>query len=66
MNLSTKEQRELSKVLKQYPILFGGGLGKLRIKPVHLTLREDTKPVHAQAFPVPHALMNPTKRKLTV
>jgi hypothetical protein len=30
-----------------YPILFSGGLGLLRIKPVHLTLREDAKPVHA-------------------
>jgi hypothetical protein len=32
-------------VLKKYPILFGAGLGLLRIKPVHLTLREDAKPV---------------------
>jgi hypothetical protein len=64
MNLSTKEQRELSKVLKKYPILFGGGLGKLRIKPVHLTLREDAKLVHARAFPVPQALMKPTKTEI--
>jgi hypothetical protein len=53
-------------VLKKYPILFGGGLGKLRIKPVHLTLREDAKPVHLRAFPIPQALMKPTKRKLTI
>jgi hypothetical protein len=53
-------------VLKKYPILFGGGLGLLRIKPVHLTLRrEDTKPVHARAFPVPQALMKPTKMEVS-
>jgi hypothetical protein len=64
INLSTKEQGELSTVLKQYPILFGGGLGKLRIKPVHLTLCEDAKPVHARAFPVPQALMKPTQTEI--
>jgi hypothetical protein len=64
INLSTKEQRELSTVLKKYPILFDGGLGKLRIKPVHLTLREDAKPVHARAFPVPQALMKPTQTEI--
>jgi hypothetical protein len=63
-NLSTKEQKELSVVLKKYPILFGGGLGLLRIKPVHLTLRKDAKPVHARAFPVPQALMKPTKTEV--
>jgi hypothetical protein len=63
-NLSVKEQKELSMVLKKYPILFGGGLGKLRIKPVHLTLREDAKPVHLRAFPIPQSLMKPTKTEL--
>jgi hypothetical protein len=63
-NLSTKEQKELSVVLKKYQTLFGGGLGLLRIKPVHLTLREDAKPVHARAFPVPQALMKPTKMEV--
>jgi hypothetical protein len=51
-------------VLKKYQTLFGGGLGLLRIKPVHLTLREDAKPVHARAFPVPQALMKPTKMEV--
>jgi hypothetical protein len=31
---------------------------------VHLTLREDAKPVHARAFPVPQALMKPTKTEI--
>jgi hypothetical protein len=50
--------------LKRYPILFGGGLGLLRIKPVHLTLREDAKPVHARAFPIPQSLLKTTKPEI--
>jgi putative transposase len=50
--------------LKKYPVLFGGGLGLLRIKPVHLTLREDAKPVHARAFPIPQSLLKPTKTEV--
>jgi hypothetical protein len=63
-NLSIKEQKELYVVLKLYPVLLGGGLGLLRIKPVHLTLRENAKPVHARAFPIPQALMKPTKTEI--
>jgi hypothetical protein len=54
----------LSTVLKKYSILFGGGLGLLRIKPVHLALRENAKPVHARAFPIPQALLKPTKTEV--
>jgi transposase InsO family protein len=63
-NLSKIEQNELSTVLKKYPILFGGGLGLLRIKPVHLTLREDAKPVHVKAFPIPQSLLKTTKKEI--
>jgi hypothetical protein len=63
-NLSVKEQKESSAVLKRYPILFGRSLGKLRIKPVHLTLREDAKPVHLRAFPIPQALVKPTRTEI--
>jgi hypothetical protein len=31
---------------------------------VHLTLREDAKPVHLRAFPIPQALMKPTKTEI--
>jgi hypothetical protein len=63
-NLSAKEQKELSLVLKKYPILFGGGLGLLRIKPVHLALRENAKPVHTRAFPLSQAILKLTKTEL--
>jgi hypothetical protein len=63
-HLSPTEQAELSMTLKRYPILFGGGLGLFRIKPVHLTLREDAKPVHARAFPIPQSLLKTTKTEI--
>jgi hypothetical protein len=52
----------LSTVLKKYPVLFGGGLGLLRIKPVHLTLCKDAKPVHVRAFPISQSLLQTTKK----
>jgi hypothetical protein len=63
-NFYSVEQNELSTVLKKYPILFGGGLGLLRIKPVHLTLCEDAKPVHARPFPIPQSLLKTTKKEI--
>jgi hypothetical protein len=63
-HLSPNEQEQLSMTLKKYPILFGGGLGLLRIKPVHLKLHEDAKPVHARAFPIPQSLLKTTKTEV--
>jgi hypothetical protein len=63
--LSPSEQEQLSLVLKRFPVLFGGGLGLLRIKPVHLTLRDDAKPFHARAFPIPQSLLKTTKKEVT-
>jgi hypothetical protein len=51
-------------VLKKYPVLFGGGLVLLKIKPVHLTLCENAKPVHAKAFPIPQSLLKTTKKEI--
>jgi hypothetical protein len=36
----------------------------LRIKPVHLTLCEDAKPVHARPFPIPQSLLKTTKKEI--
>jgi hypothetical protein len=63
-HLSPSEQEQLSMTLKKYPILFGGGLGLLRIMPVHLTLGEDAKPVHTRAFPIPQSLLKTTKMEV--
>ena len=54
-NLSTEEQNMLYNLLKDHPVLFSGGLGKLNIKPVSIELTENAKPYHIrQPFNIPH------------
>ena len=63
-HLSADECEELTMLLESYPTLFGGGLGKLDIKPVHLELKPDSVPYHARAFPVPQSLHATTKKEM--
>jgi hypothetical protein len=57
------EKQILSKTLKKFPALFGGGLGMLNIKPVKLELIYGAKPYHAIPFPVPQSLEATTKKR---
>lgn len=43
--------------------MFKGGLGTLKIKPVHLELKKDAKPYHAKPFPVPKAYEQTTRKE---
>ena len=63
-HLSRDEQRKLKKCLNEYKQLFGGGLGTLKIKPIHLELNDDAKPYHSRAFPVPKSMEAPTKKEM--
>jgi hypothetical protein len=54
----------LSKILKKFPTLFGGGLRMLNIKPVRLELIDGAKPYHARPFPVPQSLEATTKTEM--
>ena len=64
-NLSTEEQNMLYNLLKDHPVLFSGGLGKLNIKPVSIELTENAKPYHIrQPFNIPHIYMGTTKREI--
>jgi hypothetical protein len=60
-HLTVDEKQILSKTLKKFPTLFGGGLGMLNIKPVMLELIDWAKPYHARQFPVPQSLEATTK-----
>ena len=58
----TPEQIDLlGQTLKKFPILFGGGLGTLKIPPIDLELKEGAKPYHARPFPVPQCYERTTK-----
>ena len=59
--LTIDQRSKLANVLKSYPILFGGGLGELRIDPIHLELKEDAKPYATRPFPIPQSLHRTTK-----
>jgi hypothetical protein len=51
-HLTQDEKQVLGETLKNFPTLFGGGLGMLNIKPVKLELIDGAKPYHATPFPV--------------
>jgi Reverse transcriptase (RNA-dependent DNA polymerase) len=51
-------------MLHQFPVLFGGGLGTLKIRPIHLELRADAKPYHSRPFPVLQSLYSTTKTEI--
>ena len=51
-------------MLHKHPELFQGGLGALDVPPVHLELKPDAKPHHAQAYPVPQSVKATTKTEI--
>ena len=62
--LSTEERQQLLRCLQSHPTLFGGGLGQLNIKPVHLELKEGARPYHAKPYPIPKAYEQTTKKEI--
>jgi hypothetical protein len=54
----------LVKTLKNFPTLFGGGLGMLNIKPVRLEWIDGAKPYYTIPFALPQSLKVTIKRKL--
>jgi hypothetical protein len=63
-HLTVDEKQILSKTLKKFRTLVGGGLGMLNIKPVRLELIDGAKPYHARPFPVPQSLEATTKTEM--
>ena len=63
-HLDSNEKKELLATLNQYPTLFGGGLGALKIEPIHLELKGEARPYHSKPFPVPRAYLETTKKEI--
>ena len=63
-HLNDDEKTKLTQTLKRHMTLFGGGLGTLNIKPVHLELSANAKPYHARPFPIPQAYEAVTKKEI--
>ena len=63
-HLSKERRGKILRVLKQYEDLFDGTLGDFQTEPVHLELKEGTKPKHHKSFPVPKIHENTLKKEL--
>ena len=63
-HLSEPHKFKLIELLKSHPSIFQGGLGTLKIKPVHLELIHGATPYHARAFPIPQSLEKTTKKEM--
>lgn len=63
-HLDSSEKGKLLTTLHQYPTLFGGGLGALRIEPIHLEPKGDARTYHAKPFTVPPAYLETSKKEI--
>jgi hypothetical protein len=52
-HLNSNQIDLLLNVLNDHQSLSRGGLGTLKIAPIHLELKADARPYHARSFPMP-------------
>ena len=55
LDIAKATKNKLKTTLKKYPILFGGDLGTLDMKPVEIELKEDAKPYAVRFYNIPKA-----------
>ena len=63
-DLTTVEKEQLKFLLHKHPKLFQGGLGILDVPPVHLEVKEGSKPCHARPCPIPQSVKSTTKKEM--
>lgn len=63
-HLTPKQRNELQELLKQFPKLFSGELGKYPHRKIHLDIDPAAKPVRRRPYPVAHAHLNLFKGEL--
>ena len=63
-HLDDTQKDELLQLLKKYEGLFDGTLGNWKTTPVHFELKEDAKPFHGRAFPVPRIHRETLKKEI--
>ena len=62
--LNPEQRMLLLALLKKHEPLFDGQLGDWKGEPVEIPLKEDAKPYHARAFPIPHIHESTFKKDL--
>ena len=63
-HITNEIKQKLKPILKKTPNAFKGGLGTLKIKPVHLELKPNAKPYHGKPFPIPKAYERTTRKEV--
>ena len=63
-HIDDTEKDELLQLLKKYEGLFDGTLGNWKTTPVHFELKDDAKPYHGRAFPVPRIHWETLKKEI--
>ena len=61
---SPKSKTQLKATLKKFPILFGGRLGQLKIKPVTIELQKDAKPYSGRYYSIPKFMEEPLNKEI--
>ena len=64
LDIQWSSKRILKSTPKEYPKLFGDGLGKLYKKPVSITLKEGSKPYSGRYFNIAQAYDKPTRKEI--
>ena len=64
LDIQSSSKRSLKSTLKKFPKLFGGGLGKLDMKPVSISVKEGSKPHQGRYFNILQAYSAPTKKEI--
>ena len=64
VHLNDEEQNKLLELLNKYEDLFDGTLGKWKGSQADLELKEEAKPYHAKAFPIPRVHMETLKTEV--
>jgi len=64
LHLDTAKQEQLFQLLNSYEVLFNGKLGHWQGDTYDIDLKEDDKPYHAKAFPIPYVHLETLKAEV--
>ena len=64
LDIKRDTKRKLTKTLKKFSTLFGGGLGKVDMKPIDIELKEGTTPYASTYYNVPKAYKQTLKKEV--
>jgi len=63
-NLTDKQKQQLKLLLEEFKELFDGTLGSWKDQQIHIELKENVRPYHAKAFPIPKSREETFKKEI--